>query len=47
LAPENTRSGPADIGGILKMVIAIRKRLGYSNCRAGSSHQSRGDWLPI
>jgi len=28
LAPENTRSGAADIGGILKMVIAIRIRLG-------------------
>ena len=28
LAPENTRSGPADIGGILKIVIAIRVRLG-------------------
>ena len=40
--PEKTRSGSADIGGIVKMSIASLERLGYVACWVGSSHQSRG-----
>jgi hypothetical protein len=39
--PRNTRSGPADIGGVVKIMIAICVRL-EATCIAGSGHYSRG-----